>query len=252
MKYILEQSHCHYIELCGIPDGSLNFRILKKVAAELGLSFFQSLHSRGCYLPLQGTWDSFIKGKSEKFRKSYRNNINRLMRLGRLETTVVELSSNYDEVVKKLMEVDTQSWKASWISEAANKGFILELLKRCLKNRWLNLCFLELNGAPIAYWFMIRFGGKSYAMFTSYKEKFADYSPGLVCLYFVLLHLFKESGGIEEVDFLSSYNYLQRWTNLTRNRYLLTIYKRDLAGRAFHLGRMSIHRIRRRISSARW
>lgn len=70
------------------------------------------------------------------------------------------------------------------------------------------------------------------------------YSPGLVCIYFVLNQLFKESDEIREIDFLSNYEYIQRWTNLQRSRNLLTIYRGDFLGRIFQNLRVYLHRVR--------
>jgi CelD/BcsL family acetyltransferase involved in cellulose biosynthesis len=142
------------------------------------------------------------------------------------------------------MTIERNSWKADWISREENRGFLIELLRRCNDNEWLDFYFLQLNDTPIAYLFTIRYLEKAYALFTSYSIEYAPQSPGFVCLYFMINQLFEDRQKVKELDLITDYEYVRRWTSLERSRFLTTMYEGSLSGQAVRLGRWIIHRKR--------
>jgi CelD/BcsL family acetyltransferase involved in cellulose biosynthesis len=243
IEHSLQTTGCDYIEFCGIPEQSSSLRFLKEVAAEKGMSFSRTFHSSGCYLSIEGTWDSFMKAKSKGFRKSSRYYENKIRSKGRLETVRVRSTREPAAIMKKLLSVDERSWKAGWAAQPENGGLISDLLAGSNENGWLDVFFDELDGVPITYLFLIHYKGKAYAMFTSYDLEYESDSPGLVSFGHVLRQLFEDHEAVE-VDFLSSYDYVRRWTGQLRNRYLVTLYPQGASAKALKLSRDVLHRAR--------
>lgn len=241
IKYAFEKSHCHYIQLCGIRSESPTVQIIKNITKEMGVSFRVDVHSKECFIPLQGTWDSFIRGKSKNFRKRCRKSINRLNRSGQPKVVRVRKSANIGTEIERVLEIESRSWKAKWISEKENSGLVTELIQRCNDNGWLDLWFLELESTPIAYWFNILYGNKAYAMFTTYNGDYAAQSPGFVILYYVINQLFSENKDLREIDFLNELPYLRRWTEFERDRVQVTLYNRGFISQLVGFGRSIIH-----------
>jgi CelD/BcsL family acetyltransferase involved in cellulose biosynthesis len=228
IEYSFRKTGCYKMEFLGIPDESGSLPILK----ELGLRFSREFNSAGCYLPIEGTWDSFMKEKSESFRYALKRYEKQLGSKGKLETVRVRRTDNPAELLERLTAVDQRSWKAgekSW-------GVMSDLLTRCNENGWLDIFLEELDGTPIIYLFLIRYKGKAYAMYTNYGLEHASDSPGLVLFKHALKQLFQERD-VYELDFLTSYDYLRRWTKHLRRRYLVTLYRGGLSGQVFRLSR---------------
>ena len=204
LNYILEKKNCHYLEFSGLSRESDTFQILRKASKEIGLSFSFSMHSKGCYLPVEGTWEEFLKSKSRRFRKKDRQQTSHFETLGELEILRLQRLANLSDISDQLIAIDQGGWKVGWISRLENRGFLLELLRRCNDHGTLDLFLLRVSGTPAAYWFMIHHREKAYALFTSYKEKFAHESPGFVCLHHAMRLLFSDDQRVSEIDFLSS------------------------------------------------
>jgi CelD/BcsL family acetyltransferase involved in cellulose biosynthesis len=242
VQYAFKSTRCHYMELGGFTKASSSLPALKKVAKELGVSFSQTYHSSGRYIPIAGTWESFLKGRSTRFRKDLRYYERKLTNKGKLE--ILRLGrGDSKELLQKLRVVDQGSWKLGWFAEPENIDWMNELIADFSKRGWLDTFLLELNGTPIAYVVFVRTGGKAYAMFTSYDLKLAHESPGMVCFSKALNQIFDE-GEVSEVDFLSNYQYLRSWTDDVRSRYLVTLYPEGASGRAVRVGRGILHRAR--------
>ncbi len=243
VEHLLRRSGCDYMEFSGIPERSESTPILQATASQAGLSFSRKLHSAGRYVPITGTWESFLDSHSQSFRKDLRYYERRLMRKGSLETVRLKGSADQAELRGLLGAVDGHSWKDEWASRPQNRGLINDLLLECAKRGWLDAFFLELDGVPISYLCLVRYGGKAYAIFTSYSEQHAHDSPGLVCFGRVMQLLFKDHD-VHEVDFMSNYEYLQRWTSQQRERYIITLTPGGPSGSLLRLGRWTLHRTR--------
>lgn len=240
IEYSLRTTGCHYMEFCGIPEESGSLPVLKEVAREMRMKVSRDFHSAGCYLPIEGSWDSFMKRKSARFRKNARYYAKQLRSKGRLETVRVRRTDDPVGLMNRIVAVDRRGWKAGWVARPENRGLMSDLLTICNENGWLDIFFEELDGVPISYLFMIRFKGKAYAMFTAYRLEHASDSPGFFSFSHALEQLFQEQD-VHEVDFLSSYEYLRRWTDHLRKRYLVTLYRGGLSGQAVRLSRGILH-----------
>lgn len=250
IAHSLRNTNCDYIEFCGIPGESGSLTFLKELAGEKGMSFSRGFHSAGCYLPIEGTWDSFMKAKSSSFRKSTRYYENKILSKGTLKTVRVRSTHQPVDLMKRLMLVDENSWKANWVAKPENAGFISDLLIGCNENGWLDIFLEEIAGMPIAYLFLIHYKCKAYAMFTSYSLEYESDSPGLVSFGHALRQLFQDKD-VSEVDFLSSYDYVRRWTGLLRRRYLVTLYPQGVSGKVLKLSRGILHLTRSEFSGLR-
>jgi CelD/BcsL family acetyltransferase involved in cellulose biosynthesis len=245
INYIWEKLNCHYIEFSGLPAESPTIKILNNISKDLRMSFHIEKHSRGCFLPIQGTWDDFIREKSDKLRRTCREKMNRLRREGEYRIVRVKRASNLSQVEQQLIDIDTKSWKTASITKKEHIGFLREIVEICDRKGWLDLSFLELKETPIAYWFNIRYQDKAYALFTTYNDDYAALSPGLILLYHVINQLYSDRERIRELDFLTNLQYIQKWTKLERSRMIVTLYRKSLTSQLVHFGRLLIHITRR-------
>ena len=250
IEHANESTGCRYLEFCGIPEESGSLPIIEELAVETGMRVSRTVHAVGCYLPLEGTWDSFLKEKSVSFRKDLRYYERQLQRKGNLETFRFRRTEDLPGLMKKLVAVDAGSWKAERSALAENRRLVEDLLEACNEDGSLDVFLTELDGLPVAYLFIIHWGGKATAMFTSYSLEHEASSPGMVCFSHAIRQLFRDRE-VSEVDFISSYPYLRRWTDRLRSRYIVTLYPGRVSGRAIKLTRDVLHRGRSTFAGGR-
>src|SRR5208282_3473595 len=125
---------------------------------ESGMRVSRTVHAVGCYLPLEGTWDSFLKEKSVSFRKDLRYYERQLQRKGNLETLRIRRTDDLPGLMKKLVAVDAGSWKADRSAFPENRRLVESLLEACNEDGSLDVFLTELDGLPVAYLFIIHWG----------------------------------------------------------------------------------------------
>src|SRR5450759_2467375 len=111
--------------------------------------------------------------------------------MGLIDAVRVQNAANLSEVVEKIMFVERNSPDESWISKKANHEFLVELL-HAYNNNGLDLTFLNLDGVPIAFCLNIGSHNREHVFHFGYDRRYARFSPGFVCLYFVVKQLFQD------------------------------------------------------------
>ncbi len=240
LKQLKDERSCQYLELSGLTDESGTKLFLEHSAPKLGFSYSCRLHSAGRYVPVVGSWEDFLEGRGWKLRKNLRHDLNILRRTGRLEVVRIREGSEAYKMIEKAETVDAKSWKAGLTTAPKKKSTRNNLLRRLAALGWIDFFALELDGTPIAYWLFVRYGRKGYAFYTAYDGKYASRSPGSVLLYLALGHIFRERE-VDEVDFLTDYTYLRKWTEFRRNRFVATLYPQNIGGRVTHAARAVLH-----------
>lgn len=240
LQEIMSGEACQYLELSGLTDESTSKIILERVARQQGMSFSLDLHSEGCYLRLTGSWDNFMGRRSWKLRKNINHDLrsfqdNKGFRVARIRDPL-----EFEGAMEMAAKIDAQSWKARLPKTSGEIRFRRELLLALASRGKVDFFALELGESPVAYWLFVMHRSKAYAFYTSYDHRFSSRSPGGVLLYLALEELFKE-GRVSEVDFITSYPYLKRWTELKRRRFVATLYPHGIEGRFVHLARKALH-----------
>lgn len=247
MKHILVRSQCHFIELLSIPVESKTITILKKITQETRLPFHTEVRLGSSFLPIEGSWDTFLGGKSRKFRQTCHRNLNRLKKLGQYRVVRITESNDVSSLIKLGLEIERTRWKngrrTQFYSKKENVEFWSEIAERCNKRGWLDFSYLELNNMPIAYIMNIKYRNKVYGFSTSYNENFAAASPGSALFYFVIEQLFSENNRVKELDFATHKvpPYIQRWTNKRNRLVTMTLYNTDPLSRIISKVRPLIH-----------
>lgn len=247
MKYILVRSQCHFIELLSIPMESKTITILKNIAQERRLPFHTEVSLGSSFLPIQGSWDTFLKSQNVKFRKTCRGNLNRLERLGPYRVLRITKSNDVASLIKLGLEMERSRWenerRARFYFKKENVEFWTEIAERCNRKGLLDFSYLELNNKPIAYLMTIRIRNKVYALSTSYNENFAAASPGFAIFYFVIKQLFSENNRVKELDFLTHkvHPYIRRWTKKRNKVVTVTLYNTNPISRIISKVRPLVH-----------
>ena len=190
------------------------------------------------YLSIEGGWQAFWKGTSQRFKKTARNIQNRLERAGRVH---VEEHTEVDpegSLFAELVELTRRSWKADRgvaIATMPNMhGFFAELTRRASARGWLSLWTLRLDDRLVAMEYQLRDGGRVNALRADFDLAYREVSPGSA-LNFAIAHALFQRGGVREYDMGPGLNdYKLRWATGNHEAVHLMIYRAGAYGRLLH------------------
>jgi CelD/BcsL family acetyltransferase involved in cellulose biosynthesis len=226
----------HLLSLDKIPQGSPTLRLLA-ASAESCLSRFEVRSSHeALFIPLVGGWQTYLNNRTPRFRKTLRNVVNRIERLGVVEVKCYRGQEADDQTIQKLFSVSDSSWKISdgiaITSQTRRMRFFEDLLLAVAQRGDVHVWMLEVNGTAIASEIQVIDGRTVYALRSDYDERYADSSPGVYLQVEILQHLFSSS--------YESYNlgvglnpYKLRWADqrlpvMNFRMYNRTMYSRVL------------------------
>ena len=93
------------------------------------------------------------------------------------------------------MRVEAASWKgrggSAMLTNPRLSGFFLQLAQRLARQGSLRVCFLRLNGAPIAMQIGVVHAGRWWVLKIGYDERWAEHSPGIQLMWDVLRAAFE-------------------------------------------------------------
>ena len=166
-------------------------------------------------LPLRGTWDDYLAGRSRDLRRNLRRTEAGLSTMGRLQFQLIEHDA--DQLFEQWVQVDRASWKASKgetvDSNAQTTGFYQGMLRCFSGQRQLLGGVLSLDDTPIAVIICARDKGICRTLKTAIRQDLssARLSLGAVVMARLLAALWSQPG-MHMIDFVSRQPYTERWT----------------------------------------
>jgi len=115
-------------------------------------------------LSLRGrTWDEFLAARSQNFRQQVRRRERKLERERGLRFRLATDPDRLDDDMTTLFALHAARWGDLSRSFLGTRGeFHREFAARALERGWLRLWFAELDGAPAAAWYGLRFARDDY------------------------------------------------------------------------------------------
>jgi|SRR5713226_4832933 len=224
----------HFLSLDKIPQGSPTLPLLV-ASAESCLSPFEvRLSHEALFIPLADGWQTYLNTRSARFRKTLRNVLNRIERLGAVEVKCYSGHQVSNKVIDKLFSVSDSSWKVvdgiAITSQTHRMHFFEDLLSAVAQRGNVQIWMLEVNGTAIASEIQVIDGPTVYALRSDYDERYADSSPGVYLQVEILQQLFGSS--------YQSYNlgvglnpYKTRWADHRLPVMNFRIYNRTIYSR---------------------
>jgi len=146
------------------------------------------------YILIDTSWENYYNRLSAKFRKTQRNVINRLNKLGDITVEKIEEIQNNADILEQVMKISGNSWKydigRSIVSSDKISLFFRELTSIASKNKWLLIWILKVNNQPVAMEYDLKLIDKVYALRADFDKSFYIYSPGSYLNYYILQDLF--------------------------------------------------------------
>jgi hypothetical protein len=199
-----------------IPSRSRCLLELRELSRERGLRLYSQPSLDSPYINIEGTWESFERGLSQRFRKSLRNKINRL-EAARVEVRFNSFSgvSEVEGILPDVMRLASESWsgqRGSSIASPANRRFYEPMMRMMAARGALKVWTLHLDDCLASFEIHVACGRTVAAVKASYSPRWAWFSPGSVLEAHVVEELFR-SAQFSRYDLLGKNDfYKRRWT----------------------------------------
>jgi len=175
-------------DLHGIRSASATATLLPELAPAHGLTASVEREDRCPVLALPKTWDEYLARLSGKDRHELRRKIRRLEReLPGTSTSSHATAAGWDEAMTRFLTLHRLSkvGKARFMDERMER-FFRSATARLAAAGWARLWFLEFEGAAVAAFLCLEFGGSVGLYNSGFDPARAALAPGIVLLAHVI------------------------------------------------------------------
>ena len=223
VEYIKNYPDWDEIILENVSCESLSPELLIKYCSKCGLMCEIVSRVPSILIKLPKTWESFLGSISSGLRYKIKRGREEFDRLGGVYILIKD-EKELDDAFKDLETLHRDRWKSkgepgAFASEEW-KIFHARLMKSIFREGWLKLCFLKLNGIPLAANYNFAYKKKIHYFqsgMVSHENK--HIRPGLLLHSFCIEEAINE--GFEEYDFLQAggkgAGYKDIWGNYSRD-----------------------------------
>jgi CelD/BcsL family acetyltransferase involved in cellulose biosynthesis len=226
--------------LCRAVVGLRRALVLQRIPADGALlqTFRRAARGRGQllefkasgapFVPIVSSWEEYSQSLSSRRRQDLRRARRNLERAGRVEVQICSPApEEVGPALAEAMQVEAASWKgrggSALLTNARLSGFFLHLSQRLARQGLLRVCFLRLDGAPIAMQIGVVHAGRWWVLKIGYDERWADHSPGIQLMWEVLRAAFDAQ--LTSFEMLGSAEaWLSIWTRQQRAYRTLAFY----------------------------
>jgi CelD/BcsL family acetyltransferase involved in cellulose biosynthesis len=238
-----ESSTWDILELRQIPHRAAGVDHLRYWAFESKFLLGHWHSSDGPFIPIDCSWDAYLKTLSKKHLSNLRGRAKGLHRIGDVQHEIVTGGERLSRALDEAFLLEAAAWKGQAGTAIMNRGdrlaFYRTLLTRAADAGWLQLHFLVVNGRRIAVQFALLFEHKLYILKSGYDPHFAPFAPSLVLCELMLRDAWKR--GFVEVDFLgNSERWKLEWARQTRSHSWFFIFPNRLHLRLLHRLKFSL------------
>lgn len=231
------------LELSQVDADSKTLEELPRLASEDGLRIGRWGPVSSPYLPLLGTWDSYLKCLSGKHRSNLRNRLKRLNTLGQVELKVVSSGEQLGSDLEEGLQIEAAAWKGkagtAILCRPELHRFYAKFAQIAAQRGWLRLQFLTLNGRRIAFHYCLRYKNNHFLLKPGYDPNYAPYSPSNLLCYFVLRDAFEN--GLSNYEFLGTTDpWKSEWTGTAKPHLWLFIFSSTLRARLLYSAKFRI------------
>jgi len=210
----------------GVPGESGTTRLLvESIAGSRLRACPVEAHKELCFLPVSGTWEEYLAGRSRNFRRNHVRLGNRLNELPRVAFELDETPASVDESMTRLFSLqgagaDGESRRTGL--DENERQFHRTLAARFAAHGGFQNRFIVADGTTIAGLHSLVCDGVLYALLTSYSARHAKASPGRNILGHTLAESWRDPR-IRRIDLNGSSAFLRTWTDQSVKLENLTV-----------------------------
>lgn len=230
IRAALEEFPRACIELHFIPETSPTIQVLKQSFNDYIL--LSEDVGKASYIPIEGSFDQYLKGLS----KNFRHNLKKAeKKLSGLKDVLFEIEDNDDSVVSNLdrfVDVEGSGWKGrcgTAINLSPNLfDFYNSLVRGLSSSGWIEWHFLSASGKTIAGLLAVKFNRQLALLKIGYDENYLMCSPGNMLMKAVIEKAF-DTKYIDEVNLMTDMAWLSNWNAEKKTYHTIRMYPRCIA-----------------------
>jgi CelD/BcsL family acetyltransferase involved in cellulose biosynthesis len=225
------------LQLSQVERESPTLRVISQRASDAGCATGVWQSGDSPYLPLTGTWDSYLNTLPAKFRSNLRNRMSRLTRLGEPALEVLTDGAAIEAACDEVWRLEPSGWKrdegTAITSDGAVRRFYTALVERAAVAGWLRLLFLRVGDRRVATSYGACFRNRLFLFKTGYDPEYALCAPFKLLTYFAIREAY--AMGLDELDFLGdSEPWKREWTSAERGHDWLFVFGDTVRARLLH------------------
>jgi CelD/BcsL family acetyltransferase involved in cellulose biosynthesis len=239
INHLFEQNDWDFIYLLDVPETSLIFELLPKVAADIPR--FAIEEGKLCpYIVIPSSMDILLSRLSAKFRK----NLRRSMKSLKSDCQRVELK-RYDEFdsVEEAMNIFFSLHQKRWATQGRpgvykdnkKRDASIESSKLYAEKGWLALYFLTVDDKPVAAQYCLEYNQRMHYGLGGFDPNYSKYGVGNLITDMVLEKCVERN--IKEYDFMKGDEpYKFEWTTRCRRNLGIRFVNKKFSSKLFHFG----------------
>ncbi len=136
------------------------------------------------YEIIDSNWEIYLKNRSLKFKKNYRNSLNRLKKASSYQIIRIENFEDFHKYYENMVEISNKSWKSEGKTDLKSvprmANFYYDFCKLSSKDNLFLSIVLIIDRNPAAFSFYLKFHNRLVALRWEYDEQYKYYAPGTV------------------------------------------------------------------------
>lgn len=205
---------------------------LQKLLAEKDYLFGMQSNRQSPYILIDGCWEDYCKGRSKKFKKTMRNNLNRAKKQEDLVIEKIPVTARSEPALSDILRISKNSWKKDigkdLVSRQNDWQFYKDICDRYGPSGCVFIWMLKVNQVGVAFEFHLEYKNVVYPIRADFDEHYKEISPGSILEWEILKRLFCENSCVEYNSCGHTYDYLLKLTNNVRNHQNFEIFNRKL------------------------
>lgn len=200
------------------------------------------------YLPLSGSWQTYLEQQSGNFRQQTRSKRRKFEKQPKARFVTCRTQQDVKDGLRSLFQFNPQRWQAqgatSAFADRAFQEFHLQIAARFLSKGWLDLSCLKIEDQVVAVLYSFVYRNKVYYYNAGFDPRWSNYSLGRVLMAYHIQRAFDR--GFDEYDFLrGTHSYKYAWTSLHRRNRDVMVLRRSPKTLAWHRIQRGLHLTRR-------
>jgi len=211
--------------------GGPGLRSVREAAVSAGYRPVIRDWERPPFVALEGDWDAYERSLDGKLRRDLARRRRRLDEEGVVTFDVEDGAESLDELLKEGFALEPSGWKASAgtaiISRPETREFYTGLARWAAQRGILRLCFLRLDGRPLAFQLGLEDARAYYFVKGGYDPAYARFAPMKLLLRSVVQSTFED--GLARFEFLGPPDpFKLEWTSTCHDLKRLELFDRSL------------------------
>ena len=175
------------MHLCTLPEASPTNTQFKAMAEARGFAAEWKLHDVAPLIDLPDTWDAYLETLDKKQRHEVRRKLRRVDETDHRWYTL-DASASLEQAIADFVDLHKKSRPDKHLfMDGRMQGFFLDMARVLQSCGWLQLCFLEIEGARAASILNFVYRNDVLVYNSGYDPvKYGPFSPGIVLFAFSL------------------------------------------------------------------